>query len=42
MNRGIPLLTLTDQYYQTHSPVLPQVQKELEEAYKKSLPQAKK
>ncbi|EMD36051.1 hypothetical protein CERSUDRAFT_138804 [Gelatoporia subvermispora B] len=28
--------------YKTHSPVLPQVQKELEEAYKKSLPQAKK
>ncbi|TFY58027.1 hypothetical protein EVJ58_g6668 [Rhodofomes roseus] len=28
--------------YKTHSPVMPQVQKELEEAYRKTLPQSKK
>ena len=31
-----------DSALQNHMPVMPQVQKELSEAYKKSLPQAKK
>lgn len=38
----VVLGTLLTHFAQTHQPVLPNVQKELAEAYKKSLPQAKK
>lgn len=33
---------VADSWIQTHMPVLPNVQKELEDAYKKTIPQAKK
>ena len=33
---------MADCLMQTHLPVLPNIQKELEDAYKKTIPQAKK